>query len=146
MWILWVWMLERHNGSRLFWHVNPTQMDEHPALGWVNHTDLVRHDTTSLKQSEQSQRPAKNRGRRGTEDVRRVGWGGLSGDQVRQMMIQMIMCPSSLWLRIEGGRPLPLIIWVSGPGAGGPTWRGSTSQTNAQTHTDNLVDLKGVNQ
>lgn len=43
MHVLWVWMLERPNGSRLFWHVNPTQMDEHLALSGVKQMDLVRH-------------------------------------------------------------------------------------------------------
>lgn len=37
-----MWMLVSHNGSQLFWHVNPTQIDEHPALsegiGETEHT------------------------------------------------------------------------------------------------------------
>lgn len=86
----------------------------------------------SLKQSTHTQR-LKDHQQKKTE---RYGQEGLSEDRVRRM-IGMIMCPPLLWLQI-GGRPLPLIIWVSRPGASGPTWRGSTSQTHAQT-----VDFKG---
>lgn len=124
-----MWMLDRHDGSRQFWHVNLTQM---PWAGKPNRFGQTWHLLNRAHNHIKTSKPLTVK--------KRYGQGGLSGDQVRPM-IQMIMCPSFLWLRIEGGRPLALIIWVSGPGAGGPTCRGSTSQTNADTHRH--LDLKG---
>lgn len=92
-------------------------------ISLTEHTLRMSKSTVPIRKQQQQQRKRYTGGGRG---------GCAGGDQVRQM-IQMIMCPSSFWLWIEGGGPLPLIIWVSGPGAGGPTWRWSTSQTNAQT-------------